>query len=645
MRVPIQARALLVGVSTLGLGVLAVSAAKASSAPLGTVALLAAVIIVAELFYVPGDAESFDAVDRHSFSFSSGVHLAAILIVGPWASALLAAFGVVCVDGLRGKPWRKVLFNACVFALATVGAGLMFVVAGGTPDAVELPRGLPAIAVLALTYLLVNTALVGSIVALSASIRLWPVVWGSLRGEIATAAAEAGLGVSIAVLARTEPWGIVALVPLALAVYQAHARLALMRRETARALETFANVVDERDPYTYRHSARVGESVHTLAEQLGLPSADVTMLSWAGRLHDLGKVAVDSAILRKPARLSESEWAEMRRHPRLSARLVRQFRFAAGQAEAIEFHHERFDGQGYYGIDARNISLPAHFLIVADTFDAMTTDRPYRPALSREQALAEIERQSGKQFHPAVAKAFIAVQRGIDPKEVLSPFELAELRRPLLQSRSSRLRRLRRMRFSPEALATVGLVGGLCALGGHLRGLALAGAAVAAVGLAATLIERARVHKLMLSLQANDSGESALDDLVSRLSPGSHVRWGGLVRWRENELEGRTVREIGDVLARPRDTALLSWLIREADARTELLIEAGPQLGADDGVYVAIPLRRDGDVIGFAVLAFSPWFPRYVELALRGCLDPLSDSLSLSLSETREAVPALRVVS
>ena len=644
MRVPMKARALLIGVSTLGLGVLAVSATKAASAPVGTLGLLAAAIIVTELFYVPGDAESFDAVDRHSFSFSSGVHLAAILIVGPWAAALLASFGVVCVDGLRCNPWRKVLFNACVFALATVAAGLMFVLVGGTPDAVELPAGLPAIVVLAATYLLVNTALVGSIVALSASIRLWPVVWGSLRGEIATAAAEAGLGVSVAVLARAEPWGIVALVPLALAVYQAHARLALMRRETARALETFANVVDERDPYTYRHSARVGESVHTLAERLGLPSADVAVLSWAGRLHDLGKVAVDSAILRKPARLSESEWTEMRRHPRLSARLVRQFRFAAEQAEAIEFHHERFDGRGYYGIDTRNISLAAHFLIVADTFDAMTTDRPYRPALSRDEALAAIERQSGKQFHPAVAKAFVAVQRGIDPMDVLSPFELAELHRPLLQSRKRRLRRLQEVRISPETLATLGLVGGLCALGLHARELALAGIAVAAVGLAATLVERARGRKLMRSLQAPDSGESALEDLVSRLSPRSHVRWGGLVRWREKELEGRTIREIGDVLARPRDTALQSWLIREADARMELLIEAGSQLGGD-GVYAALPLRVDGEVIGFAVLAFSPWLPRYVELALRGYLDGLSDSLALSVSEADELVPALRVVS
>src|SRR4029078_4948560 len=146
------------------------------------------------------------------------------------------------------------------------------------------------------------------------------------------------------------------------------------------------------------------------------------------RLHDLGKVAVDASVLRKRGGLDGAEWAAMRRHPRLSARLLQRFEFVAPQAHAVELHHERVDGHGYYGVGGGDLPLASHFLIVADSFDAMTTDRPYRKGLSHEDALLEIERNAGTQFHPAVAKAFCAVQRGVNPTTVLTPDELAEIR-------------------------------------------------------------------------------------------------------------------------------------------------------------------------------------------------------------------------
>src|SRR5207244_3859818 len=213
-----------------------------------------------------------------------------------------------------------------------------------------------------------------------------------------------------------------------MAVQQLQVRSKSLQRETLRALETFANIVDERDPSTYRHSLRVAGYVDSLARALRLPFSEIDRLRWAGRLHDLGKVAVDASLLRKRGRLDGAEWAAMRRHPRLSARLLQRFEFVAPQARAVELHHERMDGAGYYGVGGDELPLASHFLIVADSFDAMTTDRPYRPGLSPEAALVEIELNAGTQFHPAVAKAFVAVQRGLDPASVLSAAELREIR-------------------------------------------------------------------------------------------------------------------------------------------------------------------------------------------------------------------------
>src|SRR5437764_760644 len=149
------------------------------------------------------------------------------------------------------------------------------------------------------------------------------------------AAGEAAAGTLVGVFLAHEAWNLLALAPLVLLVQQAHARALAARAEVGAALETFATIVDERDASTYRHSARVAGYVAELAEALGLPPAEVARLRWAGRLHDIGNVAVDASVLRKPDRLTPAEWAAVQRAPKLSARLLHRFRFAATQARAV----------------------------------------------------------------------------------------------------------------------------------------------------------------------------------------------------------------------------------------------------------------------------------------------------------------------
>src|SRR4029450_7035825 len=150
----------------------------------------------------------------------------------------------------------------------------------------------------------------------------------------------------------------------------------------------------ERDPHTYRHSQRVAAYVDELARTLQLSYSDIDRLRWAARLHDLGKVAVDAAVLGKNRKLTPKEWGDVWRAPRLSARLLRRFEVSAAEARAVEDHRERYDGRGYYGIPPQDQPLAAHFIVVADAFDAMTSDRPYRPRLSSGEARAEPEGNS-----------------------------------------------------------------------------------------------------------------------------------------------------------------------------------------------------------------------------------------------------------
>jgi putative nucleotidyltransferase with HDIG domain len=624
VRVAFTARSLILATTTAGLGVVVAGASQAADVSLGTVALLGAAVVLTELFQVSNDDSSGDPDDAHHFSFSSAVHLAAVAIAGPWVAALVAAFGVVTVDKLRGSPWVRVLFNAAVFALAAGAGGLAFELAGGHPGTLQFPGDLAAVAALTIVYSLVNSVLVSSVVALTSNRSPWSEIRDGVRAELPPRAAESGLGIAAAFCAVTQPWAVVPLLPLGYAVYQAHARLVLLRRETTRALETFANVVDERDSSTFRHSARVSEHVRELAEGLGMRPADVARLSWAGRLHDLGKIAVDSAVLRKPAALNDEEWRAMRRHPRLSARLLRRFRFATASAQAVEYHHERFDGGGYYGIEGDSpLTVAAHFLVVADSFDAMTSERPYRNRLRDEEALAEIERSIGTQFHPLVAKAFVAQRRGLDPLSALTLEERDRLRRLSLAPRRHWLPPLvEHFRTTPASISLGGILTALMAIGFDRPAVAVVGVVVAVGGLVRHLIEgrRARVliERLRSVLEPGLSREQALDRVASALAGAEGLNWAGVVDWSPETLDGMLVDEWGSRSARPGETALVSWLVRDADVEPGVLVARGSELGRA-GTFVALAL--EGGLPGpFAVFAFPDGVAPHVQAALRDAL-------------------------
>ena len=618
-RLPVRARGLVIGTLTAGTTVLAVAAVKAAGAPHATLALLGAAVVLTELIQIQSDERSPDPGDAHTFTFSSGVHIASVLLVGPWAAVLVAAFGVIVVDLLRGSSRLKVAYNASAFAISILAGGLAFEVLGGVPGDLHFSRDFVAIGALVVVAYVVNNLFMSAIVALHDGASVWPLAWAAGTDGLPSAAAEAGLGIAVAWFALHDPWAIVAIGPLVLAVYQSYSRLAILRRETVRALETFANMVDERDNSTFRHSARVADYVEELAQALGFPSTQVARLRWAGRLHDLGKITVDASVLRKPAKLDEEEWQAMRRHPRLSARLLRRFRFAAGESRAVEYHHERADGQGYYGIDPEEIPLAAHFLIVADSYDAMTSDRAYRLGLSKEEALAEVERNLGTQFHPIVGKAFLALQRGEDVLTGLTDEERLELRgllgsarRPVLPARE----------ISTAYVAAGGVIGALAAFGAGMPLLAAPAVGLALGGLAFQRVGDHRKRRLVRGLTAVLNQDRPRDatffQLAAVVAGACDLRWAGLVSWRERECTGSVELEWQGGSIAPDETSLTSWLLREAETAEGMLIATGAELGRED-IHVAVPLY-DGDALGgYVVLAVGGRLPLSVSQALSSC--------------------------
>jgi HD-GYP domain-containing protein (c-di-GMP phosphodiesterase class II) len=182
------------------------------------------------------------------------------------------------------------------------------------------------------------------------------------------------------------------------------------RRVPLLALLTAA--LEARDPSLRGHSERVTAVAESVAVRLGWRGARLDALRLGGVLHDVGKIAVDAAILRKPGPLDALERAQIRLHPQAGARLIDGIDVLQAARACVLYHHERWDGCGYpEGRAGSRIPAAARILAVADAFDAMTSPRPYRPPLPRHRAALEIELCAGSQFDPRVAHAFLAAWR------------------------------------------------------------------------------------------------------------------------------------------------------------------------------------------------------------------------------------------
>jgi putative nucleotidyltransferase with HDIG domain len=173
-------------------------------------------------------------------------------------------------------------------------------------------------------------------------------------------------------------------------------------------LRVLTGAIEARDPYTRGHSSRVTALAEAVARRLGWSAERIESLRLGGPLHDIGKLAVSHEVLHKEGRLDAKELAEIREHPKTGAKLLLRVADLRAAIPYVLYHHERWDGTGYpSGKAGEEIPLEARVLAVADAFDAMTSDRPYRRALSQAEALGEVERCAGTQFDPRIAQVFL----------------------------------------------------------------------------------------------------------------------------------------------------------------------------------------------------------------------------------------------
>ncbi len=361
-----------------------------------------------ELMTIPGDADEAE----HPFSLASSFHLASAILLPPGWAAIVAGGSTALGETMRRRSPIRVLFNTGVAFTATLAGGAAY--QGSLPNGDERVFGwtmYPAVIAMLLAYVPIMIVAVESISTAVAGDRWDPKSW--IRPpELLAYLMEACLAVVLAVLISSAPQVLAFTVLILASVFLSIKRHRTLKSETRRTLRALASAVDARDPYTAAHSERVSTMASRLAERIELPTKQVLVTRWAGRLHDLGKVVVDNSVLHKDGPLDDREWQLMRSHPKVAVDLLAHLSLTRDMLPGIHYHHERPDGHGYYSLDGEDLPIEAALIALADSFDAMTTDRPYRKALSTEEALRRIEEGLGTQFDPELGRAFIAMIRG-----------------------------------------------------------------------------------------------------------------------------------------------------------------------------------------------------------------------------------------
>lgn len=351
------------------------------------------------------------------------MHIAAGLLFGSFWSGLVAGSSTLLGELARGNQPIKIIFNVSQRIVAVIAATLLYTVLGGhlppsylsagvTLSSDVLQRDLGLFFVFAATYFLVNSALVSLVVATSTE-RAFREVWSlNTRGVLGYDLGASLISLLVAWLySFVQRWvgfgpiGLVGVILPIVAVRHVYGLYHQLQNSGQELLQLMVKAIEARDPYTSGHSVRVSQLSRAIAVELGLSAREIEQVETAALLHDVGKIHEEFApLLRKEGRLTEQETALMQTHSTRSAELVGIIsKFRGFIQDSVRHHHERWDGQGYpIGLSGSGIPLASRIILISDTVDAMTTDRPYRKRLGLDIVVAELQKCKGTQFDPAI---------------------------------------------------------------------------------------------------------------------------------------------------------------------------------------------------------------------------------------------------
>jgi len=364
-----------------------------------------------------------------SGSISFVMHMACAILFGGYWGGLAAGISVGLAQTWERVATRKIAFNVGQRVLSVTAAVLIYRTLGGHFPPAYLPSteggtlsliqvDLALFFVFAAVYFAINSTAVSFAISLTSG-RRFREVWSlNTRGVIWYDLGASILAMIVAwVFSKSQqswgfgPYGLFFVIGPLIVVRHIYGLYHQLQHSGQELLQVMVKAIEARDPYTSGHSVRVSEFSRTIAVELGLSAKDVEAIETAALLHDVGKIHEEFApLLRKEGRLTSEETALMQTHSTKSADLVGIIsKFHGFIQDSVRHHHERWDGQGYpAGLAGKSIPLGSRIILISDTIDAMTTDRPYRKRLGLDIVIAELQKCKGTQFDPEIVDAVIS---------------------------------------------------------------------------------------------------------------------------------------------------------------------------------------------------------------------------------------------
>lgn len=334
------------------------------------------------------------------------------------AGATAAGWSMSAVRRQAASPMRPrlavfvpgILFTTAVNTLAAgAAASVRDLVQGPGRLRLHDPDAVWLVPLMAVAMYALNAGLVAIAVGLRGGRNPLDLLLSTRRVAALQSAGLFLVGVITAAGTAVSPWTPIVMVLPAAIIYVSLKRGIQLAEQTVAAVERMADVVDRRDPNTFQHSTRVAEYSVQIGRRLGLNPDQIHLLRLAARVHDLGKIGVPDAVLLKPGELTPEEREVMERHPEIGYEILSEFSEYGRVKELVLTHHERYDGNGYPNrVEGRRLPLLAQIIPVADSFDAMTSARPYRGPMSAADAAGVLRRGAGTQWNPAVVAAAVA---------------------------------------------------------------------------------------------------------------------------------------------------------------------------------------------------------------------------------------------
>lgn len=348
---------------------------------------------------------------------------ASILLFQPLIVLSISAALELCLLSIR-KERVKHLFNALQYIISIGIAALIYNYMAPEAGAISFLHIPAFITSMAIMFIL-NTTFVTLILAFVKNENPYNIWLINLKWSTLNLLSMAPLGVLIAAIyINVGFWGLALfLFPLILARHSFQSYMD-MREAFLGTIKSLSLAIDAKDPYTKGHSSRVADYVVLLARELNWPEDKIEFLHYISMIHDVGKVTVPEYIIKKNKVLTSEEYDIMKNHSRAGADIVKDVNYFAQGSDIIKYHHERWDGCGYpENLKEEEIPEGARILAVADAFDAMTSNRPYRKAMSPKDALKELHQCSGSQFDPRVVKAFDQIYPAVIQEEKKKPVQ------------------------------------------------------------------------------------------------------------------------------------------------------------------------------------------------------------------------------